>query len=78
MTNEQAEKVRTLIKHAKMGCPKAMYDLGIMHQRGFLGEVDLNTAAEWIGAAADPGCKPAKDWMDDYCFDDNAAVQAHS
>ena len=74
----KSKKLRTLIKQAKMGKPHAMYQLGICYQLGRECTQDLNEAAAWIAASAEAGYIPAIEWMKDYCFDDNACVQAET
>ena len=72
----KSKKMRKLIKAAKMGKPYAMYQLGICYQLGRERVQDMNEAATWINRAAEAGYAPAIEWMKDYSFDDNAAVQA--
>ena len=72
----KSKKMRNLIKAAKMGKPYAMYQLGICYQLGRERVQDMNEAATWINRAAEAGYAPAIEWMKDYSFDDNAAVQA--
>lgn len=74
----KSKKLRTLIKQAKMGKPYAMYQLGICYQFGRERVQDMNEAAAWIAASAEAGYIPAIEWMKDYCFDDNACVQAET
>ena len=72
----KSKKMRKIIKTAKMGKPYAMYQLGICYQLGRERVQDMNEAATWINRAAEAGYAPAIEWMKDYSFDDNAAVQA--
>ncbi len=72
----KSKKLRTLIKQAKMGKPRAMYQLGICYQLGRERVQDINEAAAWIACAAEAGYAPAIEWMKDYYFDDDACVQA--
>jgi len=74
----KSKKMRKLIKAAKMGKPYAMYQLGICYQLGRERVRDMNEAATWINRAAEAGYAPAIEWMKDYSFDDNAAVQAQA
>ena len=74
----KSKKMRKLIKAAKMGKPYAMYQLGICYQLGRERVQDMNVAATWINRAAEAGYAPAIEWMKDYSFDDNAAVQAQA
>ncbi len=74
----KSKKMRKLIKAAKMGKPYAMYQLGICYQLGRERVQDMNEAATWINRAAEAGYAPAIEWMKDYSFDDNAAVQAQA
>ena len=70
------KKLRVLRKQTRMGKPYAMYQLGLRYQMGWKVEEDLMEAIYWMGLAADAGYEPAKDWMEDMAFDDNASVQA--
>ena len=72
----KSKKLRILIKQAKMGKPHAMYQLGICYQLGRERVQDMNEAAAWIAASAEAGYVPAIEWMKDYCFDDDACLQA--
>lgn len=72
------KKLRKLIKAAKMGKPYAMYRLGICFETGHMIEKDTANAACWIYKAAEAGYAPAKEWIKDYAFDDNASLQAES
>ena len=72
------KKLRKLIKAAKMGKPQAMYRTGISFQTGHMTVKDMDKAARWIFAAAEAGYAPAKEWIKDYSFDDNALIQAES
>ena len=74
----KSKKMRKIIKTAKMGKPYAMYQLGICYQLGRERVQDMNEAATWINRAAEAGYAPAIEWMKDYSFDDNAAVQAQA
>lgn len=74
----KSKKMRKLIKAAKMGKPYAMYQLGICYQLGRERVQDMNEAATWINRAAEAGYAPAIEWMKDYSFDDDAAVQAQA
>ena len=72
----KSKKMKKIIKAAKMSNPYAMYQLGISYQLGREHVQDMNEAATWISAAAEAGYSPAIEWMKDYSFDDNVAVQA--
>ena len=61
-----------------MGKPHAMYTLGICHELGRGCEKNVNEASVWIGMAAEAGYAPAVEWIKDYSFDDDAAVQAEA
>ena len=41
-------------------------------------EEDMEQTLYWMNLAADAGYKRALDWLADYYFDDDAAVQAYS
>ncbi len=70
------KKLRKLIKAAKMGNLHAIYRLALCYESGKLGEIDLPIAAMLMEIAAEEGYAPAVAWLEDYTFDDNAAVQA--
>ena len=72
------KKLRRLTKAANMGKPYAMYRLGICFQTGTMTEQNKEKSARWIFAAAEAAYAPAREWMRDYSFDDNAMVQAES
>lgn len=74
----KTKKMRKICKAAKMGKPCAMYALGIRYQLGRELAEDMKEAALWISAAAEAGYAPAIEWMKDYGFDDDAAVQAEA
>ena len=74
----KSKKLRKLIKRAKMGSPAAMFRLGIFYQLGRFLPSDLSQAILWISASAALGYPPAVEWMRDFCFDDNALVQANA
>ena len=74
----KSKKMRKLCKAAKMGKPYAMYQLGICYQLGRECVQDMNKAAAWINCAAEEGYAPAIQWINDYSFDDDSAVQAQA
>lgn len=74
----KTKRQRKLLKSANMGKPCAMYKLGICYELGRFVPQDMTKAAEWIKSAADENYLPAKEWIADYLYDDNAAVQAES
>lgn len=74
------KKLRKLLKAAGMGKHAALYDVGILFQTGrkICGEPNLAAAAELMREAAAAGDKRAEEWLRDYYFDDDAAVQAEA
>jgi len=72
------KKLRIIFKQAKMGKPHQMYALANRYYSGIGVEQDSEKALYWMNLAADAGYAPAVAWMEDYYFDDDAAVQAHS
>ena len=72
------KKLRKLLKAA--GKHAALYDVGILFQTGrkICGEPNLAAAAELMRDAAAAGDKRAEEWLRDYYFDDDAAVQAEA
>lgn len=74
----KSKKLRKLIKAAKMRKPCAMYRLGICFETGTMTEKNADKAAWWISAAAETGYVQAKEWIEDYSFDDSALIQAES
>ncbi len=75
---KKSKNLRKLIKAAKMEKPHAQYKLGTILLDGGLFPEDRERALALIGAAADAGYAPAREWLEDYSFDDDANVQAHS
>ena len=75
MNKKEFEK---LLKEAESGNANAMYLVAIEYQLGKIVEQDLQEAAAWMSDAAELGHEEAKAWLDDYYFDDDAKVQAHS
>ena len=55
-----------------------MYLVGIEYELGQVVEQDMQEALAWMSEAADLGDEEAKAWIEDYYFDDDAGVQAHS
>ncbi|MCR5349109.1 MAG: SEL1-like repeat protein [Bacilli bacterium] len=74
----KSKKARTLSKQAHRGIPEAQYALGLCYYEGKGVAKDERKGVEWIREAALQGYKPAKDWMEDYAFDDDPGVQAES
>ena len=72
------KKLRIICKQAKMGKPHQMYALANRYDSGVGVEQNAEKALYWMNMAADAGYAPAVAWMEDYYFDDDAAVQAHS
>ncbi len=72
------KKLRIIFKQAKMGKPHRMYALANRYYSGIGVAQDAEKALYWMRLAADAGYAPAVAWMEDYYFDDDAAVQAHS
>ena len=75
---KKSKKLRRLIKAAKSGKPYAMYRLGICFETGYMTDKNMSNAVKWISSAADAGYIPAKEWISDYVFDDNALMQSES
>ena len=73
---KKSKKLRTLIKRAKMGKSYAMYELGICYEFGRGLTQNFSEAVFWISLSAKSGYAPAIEWMTDYCFDDDAYIQA--
>ena len=74
---EKKEFVK-LLEEAKNGNAHAMYLVGVEYELGLVVEKDMQEALAWISEAADLGDADAKAWIEDYYFDDDANVQAHS
>ena len=72
------KKLRILFKQAKMGKPHQMYALAMRYYEGYGLEEDIEQTLYWMNLAADAGYQRALDWLADYYFDDDAAVQAYS
>lgn len=67
-----------ILKKAEHGDAEAMYLLGLEYDLGEVVERDEEEALFWMNRSADRGNKEALEWLKDYFFDDDAAVQAHS
>lgn len=74
----KSKKLRKLIKAAKMGKPYAQYQLGIVYQLGREVARDMTVVAMWMSRAEKNGYLPAKEWLADYSFDDDANIQSFS
>ena len=72
------KKLRIIFKQAKMGKPHQMYALANRYYSGIGVEQNSEKALRWMRLAADAGYQRALDWLADYYFDDDAAVQAYS
>lgn len=72
------KKLCKIIKQAKMGKPHQMYALALRLHEGIGVEEDPQGALFWMNQAADAGYEPAIAWLDDFYFDDDAAVQAYA
>ena len=55
-----------------------MYALALRYYEGIGMEEDMEQALYWMNLAADAGYQRALEWLEDYCFDDDARVQAYS
>ena len=73
---KKSKSLRRLIKSAKMGKPYAKYQLGLIYDEGKQLAQNKELALYLIAEAAELGYLPAKEWIADYAFDDDAAVQA--
>ena len=67
-----------LLKEAESGNAEAMYLVGLEYEAGEVVTADGEKAIEWMNKAADLGNKDAHKWLEEYYFDDDAGVQAHS
>lgn len=67
-----------LLKEAEGGNAEAMYLVGLEYEAGEVVTADGEKAIEWMNQAADLGHKDAHKWLEEYYFDDDAGVQAHS
>ncbi len=56
----------------------AMYRRGLAYEAGDGVQADINEAVALMKEAAELGSKDALAWLEDYYFDDDAGVQAHS
>lgn len=69
---------KNLLKKAEKGDANAMYLVGLAYEAGDSIEADMEEAVAWMKGADELGNKDAHAWLEDYYFDDDAAVQAHS
>ena len=72
------KKLRIICKQAKMGKPHQMYALANRYDSGVGVVQNAEKALYWMNMAADAGYAPALAWLENYYFDDDAAVQAYS
>lgn len=66
------------LKLAEDGDPKAQYDLAIMYEEGLEVEEDMYECLTWMTMSYDNGYPPAKEWLEDYYFDDDERTQGYS
>jgi len=69
---------KSLLEKAEKGDSNAMYLVGLAYEAGDGVEADINEAIAWMKGADELGNKDARAWLEDYYFDDDAGVQAHS
>ena len=74
----KSKKARVLSRQANRGIPHAMYQLGLCYFEGRGVSEDTQRGAELIRQAALEGYDLAKEWMEDYLFDDDAQTQGNS
>ena len=74
----EMKEFKKLLQEAKNGNAHAMYLVALEYELGIVVEKDMEEAIDWMNESADLGDKDAKAWLDDYYFDDDAGVQAHS
>ena len=69
---------KNLLKQAENGDANAMYLVGLAYEAGDGIEADMEEAVAWMKGADELCNKDARAWLEDYYFDDDAGVQAHS
>ena len=67
-----------LLKKAENGDDRAMYLVGLAYETGDGVEANIEEAVAWMKGAYELGNKDAKAWLEDYYFDDDPGIQAHS
>ena len=72
------KEFKNLLAKAESGDAEAMYLVGLEYEAGEVVTADGEKAIEWMNKAADLGNKDAHKWLEEYYFDDDAGVQAHS
>jgi TPR repeat protein len=66
------------MKLAKEGNALAQYDLAIMYFEGIEVEEDIYECLTWMTLSYDNGYPLAKDWLEDFYFNDSSRTQGHS
>ena len=69
---------KALLEKAEDGGANAMYLVGLAYEAGDGVEANIEEALAWMKGADDLGSRDAHAWLEDYYFDDDACVQAHS
>ena len=72
------KEFKNLLAKAEGGNVEAMYLVGLEYEAGEVVTADGEKAIEWMNKAADLENKDAHKWLEEYYFDDDAGVQAHS
>ena len=74
----EKNEFKSLLEKAENGDANAMYLVGLAYEAGDGVEADITEAVQWMKGADELGNKDARAWLEDYYFDDDAGVQAHS
>lgn len=63
---------------AESGDPKKQYEVAMMYFHGEEVEEDIDACLEWMHRSYDQGFEWAKEFLEDFYFDDDPQTQAHS
>ena len=74
----EKNEIKSLLGKAENGNANAMYLVGLAYEAGDGVEADITEAVQWMKGADELDNKDAHAWLEDYYFDDDAGVQAHS
>lgn len=69
---------KDLLEKAENSDANAMYQVGLAYEAGNGIEQNMVEAVAWMKSADELGNMDAHAWLEDYYFDDDACVQAHS
>jgi TPR repeat protein len=63
---------------AEAGIPEKQYEVAMMYYHGEEVDEDIESCLEWMHRSYDQGYEWAKDFLEEFYFDDDPNTQAHS